>query len=263
MDIATVIGLLCGVFFILLGMVGKDFEPERVWMYFNIPSVFIVLGGSLGSVLVAMPLRNVLASWKVALKLFLFRLENANNLIARMVRFAEIARRDGILALENVANQVDDKFLQKGIQLAVDGTDPEQIDEIMNTEMMMIEERHAAGKKVFEVAGAYAPAWGMIGTLVGLIAMLAHLDDASKIGPNMAVALITTLYGSLLANFIFLPITDKLGKRSQEEMTLKKIVLQGVMAIQVGDNPRIVEQKLRIFLPPRSRGEKAGMKEAS
>ena len=140
---------------------------------------------------------------------------------------------------------------------------PEQIDQIMTTEMMMIEERHTDGRKVFEVLGKYAPAWGMIGTLIGLVLMLGNLSNFASIGPNMAVALITTLYGSIMANFLFLPMADKLDRRHKEETVLKQIITQGVMAIQVGDNPRIVAMKLRIFLPPSREEDGARRKEAS
>ena len=137
----------------------------------------------------------------------------------------------------------------------MDGTDPEFIEEIMSTELGKLEERHVMGKKILDILTKYSPAWGMIGTLIGLILMLAALDDPSAIGPNMAIALITTLYGAVMANFVFGPIGDKLAQRSQEEVTLKEIIMRGVISIQTGDNPRIVRQKLRIFLPPSMRQE--------
>jgi len=176
-------------------------------------------------------------------------------LIDDLVGYAEIARRDGILSLENATKDAEDAFIVKGIQMAVDGTDPELIEQIMNNELEAIATRHDRGKGVFDSIGRYAPAYGMIGTLVGLVIMLMNMDDPSKIGPGMAMALLTTLYGSMFANMFALPIADKLGARNDEELLFKTIIIKGVMSIQSGDNPRIVEQKLKTFLPPGLRNE--------
>ena len=166
------------------------------------------------------------------------------------MKFAEIARRDGILSLESMTGTIQDKFIVKGIQMAVDGTDPELIEQILEGELDSLASRHAEGRLLFETLGKYGPAFGMIGTVIGLIIMLKHMEDVSKIGSGMAVALITTLYGAVTANLICLPIADKLRLRSKEEMLMKQIIIKGVMSIQSGDNPRIVEQKLKTFLPP-------------
>ena len=163
------------------------------------------------------------------------------------------ARRDGILALENMTDQIEDAFVVTGIQMAVDGTDPEIIQTIMETELENLIERHDAGRGLLEAMGRYAPAYGMIGTLIGLVAMLSNMDDPSAIGAGMAAALLTTLYGAMMANVVFLPLSDKLAKRTSEEVLVKTIIVQGVMAIQSGDNPRNVETKLRTFLPPSDR----------
>jgi chemotaxis protein MotA len=179
-----------------------------------------------------------------------------------MVKYAEVARRDGILALENVTADIDDPFIVSGIQMAVDGTDPDLIEAIMMNDLEAVEARHAEGKAVFDNIGKFAPAFGMIGTLIGLVIMLKNMNDPSKIGPGMAVALITTFYGALLANLVALPLAEKLGRRSREEVLLKMIVIKGVMAIQSGDNPRIVEQKLKTFLPTRMRDAAAGARAA-
>ena len=169
------------------------------------------------------------------------------------MRYAEVARRDGILALENVSDEISDPFLVSGIQMAVDGTDPVLVEQMLIGELDALAERHEKGKALLDTLGKYAPAFGMIGTLVGLVIMLQNMDDPSKIGPGMAIALITTLYGSLIANLVALPLSDKLSVRSAEEMLLKSIIIRGIMAIQSGDNPRIVEQKLKTFLPHRLR----------
>lgn len=169
-----------------------------------------------------------------------------------------MARRDGILALENVTDDIKDPFLVSGIQMAVDGTDPDLIETIMMNDLEAVESRHAEGKALFDNIGKFAPAFGMIGTLIGLVIMLQHMDDPSKIGPAMAVALLTTLYGALLANLFAMPMAEKLGLRSREEVLLKLVVIKGVMAIQSGDNPRIVEQKLKTFLPNRLRLRRRG-----
>lgn len=247
MDIATVAGLLLGSFMVIYGM------GENAGLFVNIPSVLIVAGGTVGSLLVSFPIKEVLNSYRPLSKCFKFNLQEPKDLIRRLVEFAEIARRDGILALESVTGDIEDPFLIKGIQLAVDGTDPELIEQILTSELETLEERHAANRKVFEILGKYCPAWGMIGTLIGLVIMLAQLENPETIGPAMAVALITTFYGAIAANFIFLPLADKLQKRHDEEMLLKIIILRGVMAIQSGDNPRIVGQRLEIFLPPEER----------
>ena len=174
-------------------------------------------------------------------------------LIRQIVELAEVARRDGILALEGKVEDMGDSFLVGGIQMAVDGTDPEIIQVVMETELENVLERHEAGKGMLDALGRYAPAFGMIGTLIGLVAMLSNMDDPSKIGAGMAAALLTTLYGALLANILFLPMADKLALRSSEEALSKTIIIQGVMAIQSGDNPRTVESKLMTFLPPTQR----------
>ena len=176
--------------------------------------------------------------------------------------YAEVARRDGILALENVAGNIKDPFLVSGIQMAVDGTDPELIESILMSDLDAVEARHAEGKALFDNVGRFAPAFGMIGTLIGLVIMLQNMSDPSAIGPAMAVALLTTMYGAVLANLFALPMAEKLGVRSRKEVLLRMVIIKGVMSIQSGDNPRIVEQKLKTFLPNRLR-ETAEEREAA
>jgi chemotaxis protein MotA len=172
-----------------------------------------------------------------------------------IVTFSEKARREGLLALEDDLDELDDEFLRKGIQLVVDGTDPEIIRNIMETELNHMESRHATGIKVFEDWGIFAPAFGMIGTLIGLILMLANIEDKSAIGPGMSTALITTLYGAILANLVFIPVANKLTTVNNQEILIREIMIEGTLSIQSGDNPRIVKEKLVSFLPPEVRAQ--------
>jgi chemotaxis protein MotA len=174
-------------------------------------------------------------------------------MIQRLVYFTEKARREGILALEDEVETLDDEFFKKGLQLVVDGSDPELVRNILETELAFVEERHKSGQGIFITMATLAPAFGMIGTLIGLINMLKHLDDPAVIGPNMAVALITTFYGALFANLICIPIASKLNIRSGQEVLLKELVIEGVLSLQAGENPRLVEEKLKAFLPPKAR----------
>src|SRR5699024_2407372 len=170
------------------------------------------------------------------------------ELIDLFIMLSERARREGILALENELENVDDPFVKKGILLAVDGIEPEVINDIMNAEITAMEERHVKGRMLIEKAGEYAPAWGMIGTLVGLVLMLNSLTDPATLGPNMAVALLTTLYGTVMANLVFIPMANKLAAKTEEEMFVKQIIIEGVIGVQSGQNPRILEEKLSAFL---------------
>jgi chemotaxis protein MotA len=191
--------------------------------------------------------------FKVGLKVIFPPNVNLKQIMTQLVEFATIARRDGILAIENHLDGNTNKFVATGIRMAVDGTDPELIEKLMMSDIESLQTRHRNGKVFFDLFAKYAPAFGMIGTLIGLVAMLANLSDPSAIGPGMAVALLTTLYGAVLANAVCLPISDKLAFYSRMETHARMMIVQGVMAIQSGDNPRIVEQKLNVFLPPNQR----------
>jgi len=226
-----------------------------IMYYIDIPSLILVIGASSAILFFAFPAGECKKIAKVLKKAFFNDGQSPEKLIEDLVSYAEIARRDGILSLENSTKDIDDPFIVNGIQMAVDGTDPELIEQIMESELDNLVERHEGGKSLFDGLGKYAPAFGMIGTLVGLVVMLQNMDDPSKIGPGMAIALLTTMYGAIIANAIALPISDRLAKRSSEEILLKTIIIKGVMSIQSGDNPRIVEQKLRTFLPPSRRTE--------
>jgi len=249
-DIATVGGLiLAGVCCFLAILLGGGNPIAMI----NIPSVIVVFGGSTGAVIAAFPLASSLGLPKLVMKAVFGQTADPAQTIKDIVSYAEIARREGILSLENHVGDMTDEFIIRGIKMAVDGTDPELIRVIMETELEAMMERHMQGKMVLDNFGKYAPAFGMIGTLIGLILMLGSMEDPSTIGPSMAVALITTLYGAIIANAFAGPIGDKLYANDQEETRLKTIVIAGVMAIQSGDNPRVVESKLLTYLPPAQR----------
>lgn len=254
MDIATLAGATAGVGIVIVSILMAGESPVT---FMNAPSIIIVFGGTAAAVLVSFPLGKLLSMTNVVKNAFFEKAQAPMVIIRELVRYAEVARRDGILALESFTDEMNDEFLVSGIQMAVDGTDPELIEEILSSELDAVSERHRSGKRIFDAFGKYAPAFGMIGTLIGLIIMLQHMEDPTKIGRPMALALITTLYGVLAANLIFLPIAEKLALRSREEQLIKDIIIRGVMSIQSGDNPRMVEQKLLTFLPPRLREEQA------
>ncbi len=249
MDITTIIGIFAG----LLLVIGTIAVGEGAAFFFSLSSVFIVFGGTLGATLINFPMADVLSVFRVLRKVFRITDVSYADTIDRLVRLAERARREGILAIEREVDSIDDTFLRNGIQYAVDGSEPDTIRAIMESELQSIQERHRLGQSIFIAMGTYAPAFGMIGTLIGLIQMLQSLDDPTKIGIGMATALVTTFYGAVAANLFFLPMAGKLSNRSKEENLQKELVLEGILSIQSGDNPRIVREKLLTFLPPVSR----------
>ena len=249
MDIATVIGLLMGIALLIYAVLSGG---EFAW-FINYPSVAIVVGGAVAATMISFPMRSLVSLSKVVKNAFFTKTRDPAKVISDMVSYAEVARRDGILSLENMTKDIDDEFVVKGIQMAVDGIDPELIEQIMTSELDSLADRHAQGKALLDALNKYAPAFGMIGTLFGLVVMLQNMDDPSAIGPGMAVAILTTLYGAVISNLFAGPLGDKLAQRSEEEQMLKTIVIRGVMSIQSGDNPRIVEQKLKTFLAPGDR----------
>lgn len=249
MDIATILGVIVGLGFVIGGILADG----SVLDFWDLASILIVFGGTIASTLVAYPLKSVLEAVKVASKAFKKQDEDPYEIIVQINGLANIARKEGLLALEEASEEIDEEFLKKGTMLIVDGTDPELVRNLLETELSFIEERHSMGQGIFEAMGSYAPAFGMVGTLIGLINMLKKLDDPSSIGPSMAVALITTFYGSLLANLLFIPIANKLKLKSREEILRKEIMVEGLLSIQAGENPRIIEEKLKAFLPPKAR----------
>ena len=250
MDIATVIGIVLGAGL----LAGAIMLKTSILTFFDAASVAIVLGGTAAAALISFPLNQVIKILVVVRKVFFTKPVNPASYVGTIVRLAEVARRDGILSLESQLSEGDhDEFLARGLRMAIDGQDPSVIEAALEQEVETIAERHANGKALFDNIGKYAPAFGMIGTLIGLVIMLQQMEDASKLGPAMAVALITTFYGALIANLFALPIADKLALRSSQEIAAKLLVIRGVMSIQAGDNPRIVQQKLLAFLDVRQR----------
>ena len=249
MDIATVGGVVVGAFLVLVAI----FLGGSPGAYLDIPSILIVIGGASGAVLASFPLGRYLKFPTVCMKAIFAKPQDPLKLVEQMVELAEVARRDGILALEQSVERLEDPFLVRGIQMAVDGSDPEMIEAIMETELENLLDRHEAGKALLDGYAKYAPAFGMIGTLIGLVAMLQNMEDPSSIGAGMAAALLTTLYGALMANVLFSPLADKLGQRSAEEVLCKTVIIKGVMSIQAGDNPGNVHSKLMTFIPPAQR----------
>ena len=249
MDIATIIGL-----FAAFGLVGWSIlAGGNLAGFFNLSAAAIVLGGTFGSLLVHFPITRIVGLFGILRKTLVYSHPEPDAVIAKMVKYAERARREGMLALEDDSETETEEFLRKGLRLAVDGTDPQLLEKIMYTDLQQIENRHVDGARILAAGGAFAPAFGMIGTLMGLVSMLSTLSDPAQIGAGMATALVTTVYGAVLANALFLPLAGKLETRSREEILNKEMVIDGIMAIQSGDSPRIVEEKLKSFLSPSMR----------
>lgn len=246
MDIATIVGLLLayGLIFAAIVLGGN---PQA---FIDYPSILIVIGGTFGVTLVNFPFPTVLSLGGIIKNAFFVKQLSPLDTVSTLVSFAERARREGILALESSMDEIEDDFIRSGLRLAVDGVEPELIKDILQTELAFIEDRHRNGQAILTYMGSASPALGMIGTLVGLVTMLQNLSDPGSIGPSMAIALLTTLYGALLANTTFIPLAGKLKARSSEEILIKEVAIEGVMSIQSGDNPRILEQKLLAFLAP-------------
>ncbi|MDA3959394.1 MAG: MotA/TolQ/ExbB proton channel family protein [Planctomycetota bacterium] len=248
MDIATVAGLCLGVALLLIGI-----QPQNLQYFIDPGSLLIVAGGTTASLLINYPLGTVLRVMGIVKNTVLFKSVDLEVEINRMVEFATIARRDGLLALEERLESLEDPFLLRGIQMIIDGVAPESVRSIMDIELTQVATRHSGGKGVIDAAGSAAPAFGMIGTLVGLILMLQNLDDPSALGPGMAIALITTFYGAVLANLMFIPLAGKLGARNNEEVLTKQVMIEGVLAIQAGENPNVIRERLNGFMSPNSR----------
>ena len=249
MDIATLICLVAA--FVLV--TGSIMMGSGLTLFVNVPSMLIVVGGTMGVSLINYPLKEMVGIVAVIKNAFFYQTQQTTEIIANLVDFAGKARKDGILALQSVAKEAGDPFVEKGIQMAVDGQDAESIETILFTEIENIKSRHKLGAEIMTTMATFAPAMGLIGTLIGLVQMLQNMSDPSSIGPAMAVALLTTFYGALLANLIFLPISGKLKTRSREEVLVKELTLEGILSIASGDNPRVMEQKLHTFLSPKLR----------
>ena len=251
MDIATIIGLFLGfgVIIVSIAMGGG------IMAFVDIPSVCIVVGGMLCATMIHFSLPQFLGIFSVIKKAVLVKLPTPNELIQQMVNYAAISRRDGALALEEYIRKTDIPFLAKGLQMLVDGQDEEKMRDLLGLEIDSLQERHSRGKKILEFMGASAPAFGMLGTLICLVQMLRNLTSPDQIGAGMAVALITTFYGSILANLVFIPLAGKLGLYSQAEITSMEMILEGICTISRGENPTIVREKMQAFLAPNRREE--------
>lgn len=255
LDVLTPIGLTIGVIMLLFGIVYNG-GMSGLLSFVDPASLLIVIGGLLSGLLVSFSLKDIKQMIKVMRQSFSSDERKLQDLIDTFVHLSGKARREGLLSLEMEIDQVEDRFLRKGMLLAIDGTDPDVIQDILLAEIAAMEERHKKGRAILEKAGDYAPAWGMIGTLIGLVLMLKNLNDPSTLGPNMAIALLTTLYGSLLANLVFIPIAAKLELKTEKEAFLKQIIVEGVIGVQSGQNPNLLQEKLSAFLSQEEREAK-------
>lgn len=259
MDLATLIGLLLGV-----GCVVGSFlmEGGSIGQIINVPAGIIVFGGTFGAAMASSPMSRIVGMPILFRHALFAKRHDARQVIRDLVRFAEKARREGLLVLEEDAKELDDPFLRSGLQLAIDGTDAELVRDILRTDLDLVQERHKGGAEVFKTLGGFAPTLGIIGTVMGLIHMLGQMSTPGKMGPAIAAAFIATLYGVCSANLLYIPIANKLKVRSGEEVLIREIMIEGILSIQAGDNPRIVEEKLKAFLPPSEREEVSEQQDA-
>jgi len=251
MDIATLLGIFLGIIMVS----GAIISGGSGTAFINIPSLLVTIGGTTAALLISFPVAKVKAVFIYAKKTF-----KAGNLdlvpwYHTMVDLATVSRRDGLLALEERLEEFVDPFLRRGLQMVVDGSSPEAVKNVLDDEIENMEARHGVGHSIFQSIGTYAPAFGMIGTLIGLVQMLRNLEDPEQIGQGMATALLTTFYGALLANLIAIPIQGKLEQRTEEELNLRRMLAAGVTAIQAGESPRAVGHKLLTYVPPSQHAE--------
>ncbi|WPC73355.1 flagellar motor protein PomA [Vibrio porteresiae] len=242
MDLATLLGLIGGLGFVTMAMI----LGGSLSMFIDVTSILIVVGGSIFVVMMKFTMGQFFGAAKIAGKAFMFKADEPEDLIAKIVEMADAARKGGFLALEEM--EITNSFMQKGIDLLVDGHDADVVRSTLQKDIALTNERHEAGSLVFRAFGDVAPAMGMIGTLVGLVAMLSNMDDPKSIGPAMAVALLTTLYGAVLSNMVFFPIADKLALRREQETLNRRLIMDGVLAIQDGQNPRVIDSYLKNYL---------------
>jgi chemotaxis protein MotA len=250
MDKGTILGLLAAVGALLGGLMLEGGNPVAL---IGPSAAIIVVGGTLAATLVAFPFERVLRLPVLIKKALFEHREDEREIVELFVKLAEKARREGLLALEADARQIQDPFIQKGVMLAVDGVDAEVIRSVLEVEMASLAERHEAGYSMLEAMGGYAPTMGILGTVMGMVHVLSHLSEPEQLGEQIAVAFIATLYGVATANLVYLPLGGKLKQKSKHELALRQLALEGVLAVQAGDNPRIVREKLEAFLPPRLR----------
>jgi chemotaxis protein MotA len=249
MDIATLLGFVLGLGLIVWSMAHGG-GLSALGLFVHVPAMMVVCGGSIAAILVHFPIADFKNLAKIVLKNFRNRLPSPNEEIERIIQYASLARKEGLLALEAKLQEVDDRFFAKGVQLVIDGFPADTVRDILELEAEVERQRHAIGKRMLEQLGAFAPAFGMVETLIGLVQMLSNLSDPSKIGAGMAGALVGTFYGAFLANMVFLPLAGKLDVRAKEEMLLRELMTEGIVAIQSGEKPQLIKQKLNGFLAP-------------
>ncbi len=252
MDIASLLGIIIGLVMLVYGIIDNAGVSGAVH-YLDPASAIITFGGAFSATLASHSLQDFINGLKSFALVFKVPALNTADMIKKIIDLSNVARKEGLLSLEEAAAEMDEAFLKKGILLIVDGTDPDLVRAIMETELVSLEDRHKGCIGFWDTLGAMGPAWGMIGTLVGLVNMLYNMADPSALGPAMAVALITTLYGSLLANWICTPVSNKLKADNASEMLLKEVMIEGLLSIQAGENPRVIEEKLKSFLAPKDR----------
>ena len=249
MDKSTIIGIVAGVV-----ILAASIMLDAGWqMFFNLPSFLIVMGGTIAATFVNFPMQDVLALVKVSQKLMKQEDFTPEPYIEKILDLSKKARTNGLLGIEEDLNEIEIDFLRDGLQQVVNGVEADDLKNMLEAELWLLSQRHKVGQKIYMAMGTYAPAWGMIGTLVGLIKMLQSLDDPSGIGPGMALAMITTLYGAIFANWLFIPMAGKLKQRSEEEVRFKEMLLQGILSVQAEESPRVIRNKLMTFLAPSER----------
>lgn len=253
MDLASLVGLVACIILVLFGIVSGEDGMAAIGFFIDPASVLITFGGAIGATLASVSMSDFLGGLKSFTLIFKTVTVNIPEMIAKIIELSNVARKEGLLSLEEAAGDLDDQFMKKGILLIVDGTDPELVRSILETELDSIEDRHKSKIGFWETFSSMGPAWGMIGTLIGLIIMLQHMSDPSTLGPSMAVALVTTFYGSLLSNWVCTPVANKLKANNAIEIQAKAIMIEGLLSIQAGENPRVIEEKLKSFLPPKDR----------
>ncbi len=252
MDIATILGIIISFVSILGGSLLEG-KVETGIALLNPPAAIIVFGGTIGATMTCFRMKDITRFMKYIMAAIRQQKVDVTELIGEMVRYAEMARKEGLLTLEETIANVKNDFLKKGIQLIVDGTDPNLVREILEIETDYMEDRHKTGINIFQQAGGFSPTMGIIGTVLGLISVLAHLEDTSRIGPSISVAFVATFYGVFAANVLWLPIAQKLKVSTKEEISARQIIIEGILSIQAGEHPRVIGEKLTSFLPPSNR----------
>jgi len=249
MDLATIIGIITGFGLVFFAMA----TDGGLSLFINIPAAMIVGGGIIGALLINYPLATVLKVMKVAKNVFFQKEQDAEQIIGKLIDMSRMSRREGLLSLQKTTRNIKDPFFAKAAGLMIDGVEPGTLSKILETELESLAERHRLGAEIFTTMGNFAPAMGMTGTLIGLVKMLMQMNEPESIGPAMSIAFVSTFYGVLSANLVFYPIAGKLRMRSVQELLLKQLIIGGILSVQRGDNPRIVEQKLHSFISPEKR----------